>query len=128
MTYGTEERKDKMTIDELLKAKDKNEQIIADYLRKYSENNHWSQIEATQRPLSECMSKIKELARKKAVGGCACVADTEVFQWAIDFYNGVEPRVEPLVTEPVKAEKPKPKKTVEKKVENDEQMSLFDFL
>ena len=121
-----------MTIDELLKAKDKNEQIIADYLKKYSADNHWSQIEDTQRPLSECMSKIKELARKKAVGGCACIADTEVFQWAVDFYNGVEPRVEPLVEEPEKehkAEKPKPKKTVEKKVENDEQqMSLFDFL
>ena len=117
-----------MTIDELLKAKDKNEQIIADYLKKYSADNHWSQIEATQRPLSECMSKIKELARKKAVGGCACIVDTEVFQWAVDFYNGVEPRVEPLAEEPVKTEKPKPKKTVEKKVENDEQMSLFDFL
>jgi len=121
-----------MTIDELLKAKDKNEQIIADYLKKYSADNHWSQIEATQRPLSECMSKIRELAKKKAVGGCACVADTEVFQWAIDFYNGVKTKVEPIIEEQVKTEKPeksKPKKTVEKKVENDEQqMSLFDFM
>ena len=121
-----------MTRDELLKSKDRNEQIIADYLKRYSEDNHWNQIEATQRPLSECMSKIKELARKKAVGGCACIADNEVFQWAIDFYNGVEPKVESVVEEQVKEkkpEKPKPKKTVEKKVENDEQqMSLFDLM
>ena len=120
-----------MTIDELLKAKDKNEQIIADYLKKYSAENHWGQIEATQKPISECMKKIKEHARKRAVVGCACVSDTEVFKWAVDFYNGVEPKEEPI--EPVKTEvteKPKPvKKKAEKKDEYEEQqMSLFDFV
>lgn len=115
-----------MTKEELLKASNKQEQIIADYLLKYSEEHNWDYVETTQKPLADCMKPIKDNARKLATDGCACVADDEVYKWAVAFYEGTTPAIEKPKT--VKVEKKVEKKPEKKVTEDDEQLSLFDFM
>ena len=112
-----------MTLTELLEYKGKNEEKIVDYLLKHTHENNWHKIEETQQPFAECMNFIRDLARKAAVNNMAIIEEEQVYQWALDFYNGTKP-AEPKKPEG-NQEKPKKPKAEKKKDDNYEEISLF---
>ena len=57
--------------------------------------------------LRKCMDYVTSCARKEAVGGCACIEDNTVFEWAEDYYRNE------AAPEPVKS--PKKAKTKQAK-------------
>lgn len=120
-----------MTINELLKATNKNEEMIAAYILKYSVDNQWNRVEQTQQPLSKCMDHIKAMARKEAKSGVAMIEDSTVYRWAIEFYNQVGHADEKSrvsnETKP-KMSKASPTKEGKKDAKKDEQLSIFDLL
>ncbi len=111
-----------MTLTELLEYKGKNEEKIVDYLLKYTHENNWNKIVETQQPFTECMKFIRNLAQKAAVSGMAIIEENQVYQWAVDFYNGTKP-ADPPKPEPVKVVRPKPEK--KQKDDSYEEISLF---
>lgn len=74
-------------MDDLLKTTNGSAKIVADFLRNYSEKNNWNRIETTKKGIDECWKYITDQARKQASNGCAAIPDTEVFNWAIEFYE-----------------------------------------
>lgn len=108
------------TLTELLQCIGKNEEMIVDYLLKYTHENGWNKIVETQRPFRECMDFITALARKAAVGSVAIIEDKQVYQWALDFYNGTKP------AEPEKPKEiPEAKPAKKKKDDSYEEVTLF---
>lgn len=78
------------TMNELLKSNNQYEQMIATHIINYSFQNNWDKVEQSQKGISDCMKYIQDRARKVAVGNVAMVEDKEVYQWAIDFYEGTK--------------------------------------
>jgi len=116
-----------MNREELLKTNNSNAKIVAQFLTKYAIENNWTAVEDKQKTIDECWKYIVDEARKKAVSGCAAIEDSEVYNWAVHFYD----ETGKAVSEPknasqkvMKKERPKPKKA-EKKSDEYEQFSLF---
>lgn len=90
--------------------------------------------------LDDCMNYIKQEAKKLAVGGCAAVADSTVFGWAVHFFEEDSIKApEKVQTASVQVEPKKEKKTEVKKqtpLKKDPkeepqlpgQMNILDFL
>lgn len=112
-----------MTLTELLEFKGANEEKIVDYLLKYTHENGWNKIEETQQPFSKCMEFITSLARKAAVNNVAIIDENQVYQWALDFYNGTQP-AEPKKPKDTEG-KPKKPKAEKKKDDSYEEIVLF---
>lgn len=84
-----------------LTAKTKNEKIILNYLDSNASADLIDRINKSEKTLAQCWNYIFSEARKQAKNGCACIADEEVFGWAMHFfeedeikaeaYNGVVP-------------------------------------
>lgn len=84
-----------------LTTKTKNEEIILNYLDSNASADLIDRINKGEKTLAQCWNYIFSEARKQAKNGCACIADEEVFGWAMHFfeedeikaeaYNGVVP-------------------------------------
>lgn len=118
-----------------LKRKNKEEQIVADYLTKtaMTDLELATAIENCTKTFEELWSYIRNQAKEIAVNNCAMVEDATVFGWALHFIledgKGCEykpsKKVEEKPQEVVKEEKkPKP---AQPKQESLYQYSLFDM-
>ena len=63
---------------------------ILDYLEENVSAPLALKIQKHKKTLEQCWQYIVSEAKKKAVGSCACIADEEVFGWAIHFFEDVE--------------------------------------
>lgn len=119
-----------------LTAKTPNEKIILDYLKNNISDVLAEKINAGKKTLQGCWNFIVGEAKKKAISGCACIEDKEVFGWAVHYFQ--EDSIAECKSAPAakavttKAEK-KPEK-VEKveakpksKKADDGQISFFDM-
>lgn len=121
------------------------ERIIKDHLDKVAKEDavfgakYAERCNKEESAIADCCTYIKGEAKKKAVQGCAVIADAEVFGWAIHFFDEniqvgrekvqckVEATMDPNVMRAkVEASKPAPKPQPKKK-EDDGLMSLFNF-
>lgn len=133
-----------------LKAKDKSEEIVLAYLESNASEVLVQKINSGDKTLTQCWNYIVSEARKQAQNGCACIADSEVYGWAIHFFEEDsidgskfnkksavktatskdkpnEPYEEPAEEETVKEVAPKPKKTKKAPVEDTAQFSFMDM-
>lgn len=121
-----------------LKAGTDKEKMLLEYLTKYASEDLAQRINNGTKTLAQCWNYIVSVARKKAVGNCACVEDNTVYGWMMHFFeedgikgedfNKVRAGVAASVKEPpVKVEKaePKPKKKKDALFEN--QLSMDDL-
>ena len=70
-----------------LKAKDKSEEIVLAYLESNASEVLVQKINSGDKTLTQCWNYIVSEARKQAQNGCACIADSEVYGWAIHFFE-----------------------------------------
>ncbi len=116
-----------------LEAKNKNEQIILDYLNQNASAALIEKINAGEKTLSQCWSYIVSEASKIKEGNCAVVDDATVFGWAIHFFeeDSIQAKqysVSSGVSVSTSKDKPKEKKPKAKPETPDtEQLSLFDM-
>lgn len=121
-----------------LKTTDATKQIIIDYLEENASDVLVEKIQRCGKTIDDCWNFITDSARKRAKNNCACIADAEVFGWAIHYFEE-EGNVKVSKTEPVKvvapkkpkAEKPKEVKAEKPKKESNDmlpgQVTIFDF-
>lgn len=138
-----------------LEAKTNNEKIILNYLDKNASEMLAEKINNGKKSLSQCWAYIVSEAKKMAENNCACVDDATVFGWAIHFFEedsiqaeqhcvahkchttntkSIEPTklappievVKPISEPSIKKQKEKNQKA-ESKIEDFEQISLFDI-
>ena len=121
-----------------LTAKNRNEEIILEHLKKSATDVLAEKINAGKKTLTGCWNFIVSEARQKAVSGCACIEDREVFGWALHYFE--EDSIEECTSAPklksvTTSQKPSKKKEVTKqktklspKPQSDDQFSLFDML
>lgn len=110
-----------MTLTELLVPKGKYQEMVVDYLLNYTVENQWNKVEESQKPFAECWKHIVSMASKVKDGNCAMVEDSQVYKWAVEFYEGKK-----VSTKDIKAVKveTKPEKKA-KKGKVYEEVSLF---
>lgn len=77
-----------------LDAKTESEKRIAEYLERNAGEALQAKIEAAGASMAGVMKHITEQARKQEQNGCACVADEEVFGWAVHYYEELGKRTE----------------------------------
>ena len=119
-----------------LKARNGTEQIIVDYINQNASDVLCEKIKASGKTMAGCMDYIRNEAKKKAVNGCACIEDKEVFGWAIHYFEEESLSEEkkptenkPVVKAEVKEKKPSPKpKAKEQDVQLEGQLDIFDIL
>ena len=121
-----------------LKTTDATKQIIIDYLEENASDVLVEKIQRCGKTIDDCWNFITDSARKRAKNNCACIADSEVFGWAIHYFEE-EGNVKVSKKEPVKvvapkkpkAEKPKEVKAEKPKKESNDmlpgQVTIFDF-
>lgn len=73
-----------------LEAKNGNEEIILAYLNENASDVLAEKINAGSKTLTQCWNYIVSEAKKQANNGCACIADAEVFGWAVHFFEEEE--------------------------------------
>ena len=96
-----------------LEAKSDGEKRVLDYLVNNVTEVLAAKINSGKKTMSGCWEYIKNEARKKAVNGCACIEDAEVFGWAVHFFE--EDAISETAPKAAKADtKPKSKKEVKK--------------
>lgn len=118
-----------------LKARNGTEQIIVDYINQNASDVLCKKIKASGKTMAGCMDFIRNEAKKKAVNGCACIEDKEVFGWAIHYFEEESLNEEkkstenkPVVKAEVKEKKPSPKpKAKEQDVQLEGQLDIFDI-
>lgn len=71
--------------------------------------------------LSDCISNIRDKARKQAKNGCAMIEDRTVYNWVKEFYEFTD-EVETQATAPAPVEEPK------KEPDQQGPVNLLDFL
>lgn len=115
-----------------LKATNSTEILILEYIKKNATEALAEKINAGDKTLKGCWNFIVGEAQRKAVGGCACVEDREVYGWAMHYFE--EDSVKECKTAPKAAvSSPLPKKAPKKKTVNPiqksfEQPTLFDIM
>lgn len=115
-----------------LEAKNKNEQILLDYLNQNASAVLKEKINAGEKTLSQCWSYIVSEASKSKENNCAVVDSDTVFGWAIHFFE--EDSIEAKqyfasygVSTTTSKDKPKEKKKAKPQPPQMEQLSLFDM-
>lgn len=71
--------------DECKNVKDTNLKLICDYL--LGSEDMQEKLNNTNKSIDKMFSYIRNQAKKKAVNGCAVISDTEVFGWAVHYYD-----------------------------------------
>lgn len=71
--------------DECKNVKDTNLKLICDYL--LGREDMQEKLNNTNKSIDKMFSYIRNQAKKKAVNGCAVISDTEVFGWAVHYYD-----------------------------------------
>lgn len=71
--------------DEYKNVKDKNLKLICDYL--LGREDMQEKLNNPNKSIDKMFSYIRSQAKKKAVNGCAVISDTEVFGWAVHYYD-----------------------------------------
>ena len=115
-----------------LVANNDNEKRVLDYLSLAVSDVLAEKINTGKKTLQGCWSYIVGEAKKKAVSGCACIEDKEVFGWAVHYFEEDDikeskpsPKAKSVVVEkPVETVKPK----APKKDGLEGQASFFDDL
>lgn len=74
--------------DECKNVKDTNLKLICDYL--LGREDMQEKLNNTNKSIDKMFSYIRNQAKKKAVNGCAVISDTEVFGWAVHYYDEEE--------------------------------------
>lgn len=111
-----------------LKAENSQEKIVKQYLESNVSNTLADKINNGEKTLSGFFKYAKDLAKKEAKDGVACIEDKIVFGWAIHYFEedsikeGEAPKEEPKKPEPKKVEKKK-----EEPKTGTQQLSLFDL-
>lgn len=119
-----------------LTADTESEERVLDYLRGNVSESLAERINAGSKTLADCWKFITDEARKRAKNGCACIEDTEVYGWAIHFFEEDGISVKAPVRKTQKPQKKNMQKKSEIKIEggtskakpNFEQLSLFDMV
>lgn len=70
-----------------LEAKNGNEETILAYLNENASDVLAEKINAGNKTLTQCWNYIVSQAKEQATNGCACIADSEVYGWAIHFFE-----------------------------------------
>lgn len=122
-----------------LEAKNRNEEIVLNYLKETATDMLAEKINSGKKTLQGCWNFITGEAKKKAVSGCACIEDREVFGWATHYFEEdsiTECKTAPAVAKTTTTKTPPTTKTEKKidppkkktkPVDNDTQISLFDM-
>lgn len=71
--------------DECKNVNDKNLKLICDYL--LGREDMQEKLNNPNKSIDKMFSYIRNQAKKKAVNGCAVISDTEVFGWAVHYYD-----------------------------------------
>ena len=71
--------------DECKNVKDTNLKLICVYL--LGREDMQEKLNNTNKSIDKMFSYIRNQAKKKAVNGCAVISDTEVFGWAVHYYD-----------------------------------------
>lgn len=82
-----------MNLEEKLISKDKQCQIVCNYLKELCNNDEYLKnaiLEKENNSADGMWKYIKDKAKKEAINGCACIEDTTVFSWARDYWLDVE--------------------------------------
>lgn len=74
--------------DECKNVNDKNLKLICDYL--LGREDMQEKLNNPNKSIDKMFSYIRNQAKKKAVNGCAVIKDTEVFGWAVHYYDEEE--------------------------------------
>lgn len=116
---------------ERLTAKDNNQKIVLDYLKKNASESLKEKISKGTKTLAQCWAYITGEAKKQAQNGCAVIDDQTVFGWAIHFFeeDSIAPgNVKEMVTvKAVNVEAAQPKKKGKEKKETAEIMEQLSF-
>lgn len=110
-----------------LEAKNKNEEIILNYLNQNASESLVEKINNGKKTLEQCWNYIVAEAKKEAVNNCACIDDSTVFGWAVHFFEEDSIQAEEQKPIPVKTVAPKPKLEPKKPQAEIIQLSLFDM-
>ena len=82
-----------MNLEEKLISKDKQCQIVCNYLKELCNNDEYLRnaiLEKENNSVDGMWNYIKDKAKKEAINGCACIEDDTVFSWARDYWLDVE--------------------------------------
>ncbi len=82
-----------MILEEKLISKNKQCQIVCNYLKELCNNDEYLRnaiLEKENNSVDGMWNYIKDKARKEAINGCACIEDNTVFSWARDYWLDVE--------------------------------------
>lgn len=82
-----------MNLEEKLISKDKQCQIVCNYLKELCNNDEYLRnaiLEKENNSVDGMWNYIKDKAKKEAIDGCACIEDNTVFSWARDYWLDVE--------------------------------------
>ena len=71
--------------DECKNVKDKNLKLICEYL--LGREDMQEKLNNPNKSIEKMFSYVRSKAKKKAVNGCAVISDTEVFGWAVHYYD-----------------------------------------
>ena len=103
-----------------------NQKIIIDYIEANASDSLVEKINRCGKTMKDCWSYITQQARKRAQNGCAMIEDTEVYGWAVHYFeeegnvkeektvtrsNDLPVKTEVKKAEPKKKEDPKKEKT-----------------
>lgn len=64
-----------------------NQKIIIDYLEEHASDSLVEKINRCGKTMKDCWSYITQQARKRAQNGCAMIEDTEVYGWAVHYFE-----------------------------------------
>lgn len=126
-----------------LTANNRNEELVLEHLKNTVTDILAEKINTGKKTLAGCWNFIVGEAKKKAVQGCACIEDKEVFGWAVHYFeeDSIEecksaPAVKTATTAKPKAEKKaipvtdakaEPPKAPKSKKVDEAQLSMFDL-
>lgn len=82
-----------MNLEEKLVSKDKQCQIVCNYLKELCNNDEFLRnaiLEKENNSVDGMWNYIKDKAKKEAIYGCACIEDNTVFSWARDYWLDVD--------------------------------------
>ena len=69
------------------------ERILA-YLEENASDSLVERINNGKKTMGSCWQYITGMARKRAKGNCACIEDSEVYNWAIHYFEEDNVRIE----------------------------------
>ena len=121
-----------------LEAKNRNEELVLKHLMETATDLLVEKINNGKKTLQGCWNYITGEAKKKAVSGCACIEDKEVYGWATHYFweDAIKecktaPAAKTTTTKSVPTNTTTAavakKKTAQKKPDGGAQISMFDM-